>query len=72
MVNLARFAGLDDETDTRAGLGAKEMVVHRRRRQQHRDGCERGGRAPIGENDDLVALGDGLRYAGAHRFERAL
>jgi hypothetical protein len=59
MMHLARLAGLDDE----AGLGAQaaldQVVVDGRRGQEARDGRVLAADPAVGEDQDVVAGGDG-------------
>jgi hypothetical protein len=58
VVHLARRAGLDHEARRRAQARLHEMLVDGGRREQRRNGKQRGRHAAIRQDDDVVALRD--------------
>ena len=78
-MDLARFAGLDDEADRGAQALADQVMVDRGGRQQRRDRNAVRPDHPVGQDDDVVAAVDrGLRafaqprQRSAHAFGAAL
>ena len=65
VVHLTGLAGLQYETDLLAGASPQQVVLDRRNAQQGRDGRIRGVVAPVREDQDVVALGDGLAAGAA-------
>ena len=60
VVDLARLARLEHQAAAGAGPLPDEVVLHRRHRQERRDGGVVGVVAAVREDDDVVALGDAL------------
>ena len=60
VVDLARFAGLQDQSDPGAGTLADEVVMQTADGQQGRDGRALGAEAAVGENEDVGPVIDGL------------
>ena len=58
---LARLARLDDEADLGARALADEVMVHRRRGEQRRDGRVVAIDTAVGEDEDRVTIGDGAQ-----------
>ena len=69
--DVARLAGLADETALRAQAFAHQVVVHGAGREQHRDRRELGRDAAIREHEQVHAVAHRLRGLAAQRFERA-
>ncbi len=63
MVDLARLAGLEHEANLRAGAGPHEVVMYRRDGQEGRYRGLVGAMASVGQDDDVVTLGDRLGAA---------
>jgi hypothetical protein len=70
VVDLARLARLQHQPDPGAGALGQEVVLHRRHRQQGGDGRVLLVVAAVGEDDDVVPLGDGLGAAVAEVLDR--
>ena len=71
MMHLARLAGFDDEADRGAQPLADQVMVHGGRRQQRRDRDAVRPDLAVGQDDDVVAAGDGRFRALAEPVERA-
>ena len=72
MMHLARFAGFHHQADLGAQAGADQMVVHRRSGQQGRNGDMLGIHLPVRNDEDIVAIVDGLLRSRAEGFNRLL
>ena len=70
VVHLARLARLEHQAAAGARPLADEVVLHGRDRQQRRDGGVLGVVAAVGEDDDVVPLGEALRDPPAQVLER--
>ena len=71
VVGLARLAGLEDEADPRPRPGADEVVVDGGDGEERRDRRVGLVVAAVGEDDEVVALGDRLGRALADVLDRA-
>ena len=65
VVYLAGLPGLQHETDLLAGAGPQQVVLDRGDAEQGGNGRVRGVVAPVREDQDVVALGDGLAAGAA-------
>ena len=70
MMHLARLAGFDDQADRGAQALADQVMMHRRRRQQRRDGDAVRADLAVGQDDDVVAAGDRRLGALAQPLDR--
>ena len=64
VVHLARLARVDHERRPRPQPGPHQLVVHGRGGQQRGDGRALGPDAPVADDEDLRAAGDGLDRGG--------
>ena len=72
MMDLARFARLDDEADGGAQTLADEMMMHGGGGEQRRDRNAVGAQHPVGQDDDVIAAMDGGFGALAKAQQRLL
>ena len=71
LMHLVGFARLDDETDRGAQALLDQVMVHRRRREQRRNGNAVRADGAVGQDDDVVFLrAHGLLGLGAYAVER--
>ena len=69
--DFARLTALDDERDLGAGLLLHEAVVDRGHREKAGDGRVGGVDAAVGDDEQRVSGGDGVRGAGAEFVQGA-
>ncbi|KAI3478074.1 hypothetical protein L1887_60005 [Cichorium endivia] len=72
VVHLASLGGLDHEGDAATLLVADEVVVNTTAGDERGDGDAVGADGAVGEDDDAVAVADGLRGLGADAVEGGL
>ena len=72
VLHLARLPGLDDQADARARAGAGEVVVNGAGGQQAGYRRMRGVHAPVGQDDDVLAILDCLGRRRAKVVQRLL
>ena len=70
-MHLAGVTGLDDQPDLGPRLLAHQVVVHRGGEQQRGDRSPVGRRVAVREDDDVGAVGDGLRHPAPHLVDGA-
>ena len=72
MMNLARLAGFQDQSDAAARASADEMMMQAGGGQQGREGREFRRDAPVGQDQDVRAVFDGQIGCGKQTVQRGL